>query len=142
MEEIFNRGLARSIGVSNYSIRQLEEIRDYCEIPPSVNQIEFHPYNYVQKLMEYCQANQIVLEAYSPLARGFDLYNDKIGRIADAHQKTNAQVVLRWNIQHGNVVIPKSIHQERIEENFQIFDFELKKDEMETLDNLNEDYEI
>ena len=138
MEEIRKAGKARSIGVSNYTADQLEEMKSYATVPPAVNQIEFHPFWFRKDLMDYCHSQKIVVEDYSPLSRGKWLQDQRIGAIADAHGKSNAQILLRWGLQHGNVVIPKSVHKERIEENIALFDFTLSDDDMRTLDGLNE----
>ena len=145
MEEIYKSGKAKAIGVSNYTIEHLEEMSakgGYAQIPPAVNQVEFHPFLYQKELMDYCQKNQILLEAYAPLARGQKVTDSKVSAIAQKYNKTNAQVILRWNIQHGNTVIPKSVHKERILENINIFDFELSEADMKTLDNLDENFRI
>lgn len=142
MEEIYKAGKAKAIGVSNYNIQHLEEMTTYASIPPVVNQVEFHPFLYQKELMDYCSNRNIALEAYCPLSRGVKLADSRITAIARKHQKTNAQVMIRWSIQHGNIVIPKSSHRERIEENIRVFDFELSDAEMEILDGLNENYRL
>lgn len=138
MEEILASGKTRSIGVSNYRINHLEEMKTYARTQPAVNQIEFHPFWFRKDLMEYCHANAIVVEDYSPLARATKLSNKTITAIAAKHGKSNPQVLLRWGLQHGNVVIPKSVHKERIAENFAIFDFHLSDADMAALDGLDE----
>jgi diketogulonate reductase-like aldo/keto reductase len=140
MEEIYLRGKAKEIGVANYAVEFLEEMKSYTEIPPAVNQVEFHPFWFRKDLMDYCHSNNIVVEDYSPLSRGKKLQDERITQIAVNHGKSNAQVLLRWGLQHGNVVIPKSTHKERIKENFDVFDFELNEEDMRRLDNLNENY--
>lgn len=136
MEEIYHSGKAKSIGVSNYSVELLQEMKEYAGVVAAVNQVEFHPFDYKNELMDYCHENGIALEAYSPLMRGHNLNDPRITAIAQNHGKSNAQVVLRWSIQHGNIVIPKSVHRERIIENINIFDFKLSEGEMKGLDNL------
>ncbi|MDB4978427.1 MAG: putative reductase, partial [Candidatus Peribacteria bacterium] len=138
MEEILKAGKAKAIGVSNYTVEHLEEMQTYAHTMPEVNQIEFHPFWFRKELMNYCHERNIAVEDYSPLARAKNLSDPVIGAIAQAHGKTAAQVMLRWAVQHGNSVIPKSIHKDRIRENIDIFDFELSDDEMEQLNNLNE----
>lgn len=138
MEEILASGKAHSIGVSNYLIKHLEEMDAYARVEPVVNQIEFHPFWYRNELHEYCQAKGIVVESYSPLSRAKKLFDPHITAIAEKHNRTNAQVLLRWGLQHGNVVIPKSTHQERIIENMAVFDFALTTDDMAVLDRLDE----
>ena len=116
----------------------LEEMKTYAKVMPAVNQFELHPFWFRKDLMEYCHKNQIAVEAYSPLARGKHLNDERITAIAQRHSKTNAQVLLRWSIQHGNIVIPKSVRPERIKENFAVYDFSLTAVEMAQLDALNE----
>ncbi len=140
LERIASSGRCRAIGVCNYTIEHLEELRKYSTIKPAINQVEFHPFLYQNELLEYCQKNNIQLEAYSPLVHGERLSDVRITEIAKRNNKSNAQVMLRWGIQHGTVVIPKSINSNRIKENIDIFDFELGKEEMQILDSLNEDF--
>jgi len=132
------KGLARSIGVSNYTIRHLEELLSSSPIPPSVNQVEFHPFLYQADLLAFCQGHGIKLEAYSPLTRGHRLDHPVIQAVAAEYQQTPAQILIRWGLQHGLVVIPKSVRPERIRENAQVFDFELSRSDMARLDALNE----
>ncbi len=138
MEEIQQSGRAKAIGVSNYAINHLQEMDTYARIPPAVNQIELHPFWFRRDLMEFCQERGIVVESYSPLARARMLADPRITAIAEKVGKTPAQVLLRWNLQHGNVVIPKSAHKERIEENARIFEFTLQDEDMRVLDALDE----
>ncbi len=142
MEKILATGKARAIGVSNYEIEHLEEMKQYAHTPPAVNQVEFHPFWFRKELMEYCHKQNIQVENYSPLSRGKFLMHEHITAIAQAHGKTNAQVLLRWGIQHGNIVLPKSVHKERIEENISIFDFALSEEEMTVLDGWGEQESI
>lgn len=137
MEELYASGKARAIGVSNYTISHLEEISQFTDLSPMVNQVEFHPFLYQQELLVYCREHGIVLEAYSPLARGKNLDDPRVALIAEKYQKTNAQVFIRWGLQHGCVVIPKSVHKERMEENIDVFDFELLPEDMQALNVLN-----
>ena len=142
MEEIRAAGKAKAVGVSNYTIEHLEEMKNYTNIMPEVNQVEFHPFKYDARLLNYCREHNIVLEAYSPLARGLKLHDPRIGAIAGKYGKTNAQVLIRWSLQHGCVVIPKSVHKERIQENLDVFDFELALEDMDALDALNENRSV
>jgi diketogulonate reductase-like aldo/keto reductase len=137
MEELYKSGKAKAIGVSNYTIQHLEEMKTYMHIPPAVNQVEFHPFLYQKELLEYCKKQAIVLEAYSPLAKGRKLDDERVGALAKKYSKSNAQILIRWNLQHGTVVIPKSTHQERIQENSNVFDFELTQEDMKKLDDLH-----
>ncbi len=142
MEEIYRTGKAKAIGVSNYTIEHLEEMKLFLQIQPTVNQVEFHPFLFRKELMEYCHSHQIALVDYCPLARGRRLSDERITAVAKKYNKTNAQVMLRWGLQHGNIVIPKSAHRERIKENFSVFDFELSEEDMLHLDALNENFFI
>jgi diketogulonate reductase-like aldo/keto reductase len=139
LEEIYATGRAKSIGVSNYTIKHLEEVKTYATVMPMVNQVEFHPFLYQQELLEYCQKNNIALEAYSPLAHGEKIKHSILKEVADHRGKSSAQVMLRWSLQHGNIVLPKSVTPERIKENFEVFDFELAPEEMMRIDGLHED---
>ena len=136
--KIRDEGLARSIGVSNFTIRHLEELLRGTPAPPAVNQVEFHPFLYQKDLLEFCVRQKIQLEAYSPLTRGHRLNHPVISQIASRHGRTPAQVLIRWSLQHGLVVIPKSIRPDRIRENAAVFDFELKAEDMKRLDSLDE----
>ena len=142
METIYKTGKAKAIGVSNYTIEQLEEMKTYSNTPPAVNQIEFHPFLYRKELMDYCHENNIAVEDYCPLSRGKKINDERITAIAAKYNKTNAQVMLRWALQHGNIVIPKSVHEERIRENIDVFDFELTEEDMNRMDVLNENYHV
>lgn len=142
LEHIHDQGLAKAIGVSNYTVKHLEEMNEYVKGMPAVNQVEFHPFLYQQELLEYSTRRKIVTEAYSPLARGEKLRDKAISEIANRIGKTNAQVMLRWSVQQGLVVIPKSVHRDRILENSQVFDFELSSADMKTLDALSDNYRV
>ncbi len=136
-EGLRERGLARAIGVSNYGGSRLARLLDRATLPPVVNQVLFSPLHYRRKLLELCEQRGVVLEAYSPLERGRALDNATVVEIARRAQRTPAQVMLRWGIQRGAVVIPKSIHRERIIENAAIFDFNLPDEDMRALDALD-----
>lgn len=140
LENLYRKGTARAIGVSNFEIRHLEELSSISEITPAVNQIEFHPYWYQKNLLEYCQAKGIAVQAYAPLARGAYLDDDVICILATKYGKTPAQIGLRWIIQKGVAVIPKSVHEERILSNGEIFDFVLEEEDMDAIDQLNKNY--
>ena len=139
-EKLLDQKKVLSAGVSNYTERHLEELLGSSSLVPAVNQIEFSPFLYQKKLYEYCMRRGIQLEAYGPLTQGKKLDHPAVQAIARNRERTAAQVLLRWAIQHEIVVIPKSIRQERIQENSQLFDFSLKAGEMETLDGLNENF--
>ena len=138
MIKLWRQGKARAIGVSNYSIRELNELIDKSDIVPAVNQVEFHPFLYQEELLRFCKNNKIQLEAYSPLTRGKRLNHPNILELAKKYNKTPAQVLICWSLQHNVIVIPKSIHEARIKENSQVFDFQLEPKDMKLLDSLNE----
>ncbi|OGI90801.1 glyoxal reductase [Candidatus Nomurabacteria bacterium RIFCSPLOWO2_01_FULL_40_15] len=142
MEEIYKSGKAKAVGVSNYTITHLEEMKKYATILPAVNQVEFHPFLYQEELLNYCQQNDIILNAYRPITNGKKLNNKIIEDIAKKHDKSSAQVLLRWSLQHGCIAIPKSVHKNHIKENLNIFDFELSREDMEKLDTLNENLHL
>ncbi len=140
MTRLVKEGKCRSVGVSNYITRHLDELLESSSLVPAVNQVEFSPFLYQKDLLKFCEASKIQLEAYSPLTRGRRLDNPHVKGIAAKHEKSPAQIVLRWAIQHSVVVIPKSIRKERIVENSQLFDITLSAEEMKTLDSLDEDF--
>ncbi|MDY0082233.1 MAG: aldo/keto reductase [Ignavibacteriaceae bacterium] len=142
LEKIYESGYCKSIGVSNYMIPHLDELFTYANVIPVMNQVEFNPYNYQKDLLEFCNKNKIILEAYAPLTRSKRLNDNKVLSIAEKHKKTNAQVLIRWAIQHELVVIPKSVHKERIIENADLFDFSLDESDMDILNNMNEDFRV
>ena len=130
MEKLREEGKVKSIGVSNFSIQDLELLKTVSDVVPAVNQVEFHPFFNHPELKAYCQENRIALQAYAPLARGAYLNSPLMIEIGKNHQKSPAQVGLRWLVQQGIGVIPKSVHEERLAENSQIFDFVLSDEEM------------
>jgi 2,5-diketo-D-gluconate reductase A len=136
-EEIAREGKSRSIGVSNFRLEDLERLGRETEAVPSVNQIELHPRLQQRELRAYHDENGIATEAWSPLAQGEVLDDPTITAIAQNHEKTPAQVVLRWHLQLGNVVFPKSVTPERIRSNLDLFDFELGEDEMASIGALD-----
>jgi diketogulonate reductase-like aldo/keto reductase len=138
MESIAKRGLAKSIGVSNYKLDDLNKTLQAAEIAPAVNQIHLSPYHYSKDLTESCEALGVAVEAYSPLTRGKNLNDPVPVSIAKAHDKTAAQILIRWSLQRGFIVIPKSAQEERIESNAQVFDFALTDGEMEQLDSVTQ----
>ncbi|PIZ63770.1 aldo/keto reductase [Candidatus Saccharibacteria bacterium CG_4_10_14_0_2_um_filter_52_9] len=139
VEEAYKAGQARSIGVSNYTIRHLEEMKDYAEVLPDVNQVELHVFLQQPELIKYCQDNGIVVEAYSPLAHAKAMNNAVVAKIAAKHGKTYAQVMLRWLIQQDLVVLPKSVTPSRVKENIDIFDFELDSTDLTELATQDQD---
>jgi len=138
LEKLRRDGVVRAVGVSNYAVRHLEELGAATDLAPSVNQVEFHPFVYDPDLLRYCERSRIVVEAYSPLTRGRRLADPRIAAVAAAHDKSPAQVLLRWGLQHGLVELPRSAREARIRENAAVFDFELGPEEMEQLDRLRD----
>ena len=137
MEQIYQDGRARAVGVSNFLVHHLEDLLGNCNVVPAVNQVEFHPYLVQPNLLKFCQEHQIQVEAWSPLMKGQVATEPTIQALAEKYHKTPAQVVLRWDLQHGVVSIPKSSNPDRIVENSQVFDFELSEADMEALDRLD-----
>ena len=139
-ENILGSGRARAVGVSNYTIHHLKELLGQSGVIPAVNQVEFSPFLYQRELLEFCRKNRIQVEAYAPLTAGERIRDTRVTAVAAKHGRTNAQVLLRWALQHGVVVIPKSSHADRIGENAGVFDFELTSEEVGQLDGLNEGF--
>ena len=137
LEEFKADRTAHSIGVSNFQIDHLERLEAEADTLPAVNQIELHPYLQNAQVKEHGEQRGIATEAWSPIAQGGVLDDAAIGSIAERHERTPAQIVLRWQIDRGNIVFPKSVTPERIEENFQIFDFHLNAEEIEAIDALD-----
>jgi len=135
--ELYKEGKVRAIGVSNFQIHHLQDIMDHFDEIPTVNQVELHPYLTQEELREFCAKHNIKVEAWSPLGRGRLLDLPELKRIAEKYGKTPAQVVLRWHVQNEIIVIPKSVHPERIKENADIFDFELSDEDMAAINRLN-----
>ena len=142
LETLYKEGKVKAIGVSNFQIHHLEDLFKDAEVKPMVNQVERHPRLTQKELQAFCQKNDIQLEAWSPLMQGELLSNEVIKEIADKHNKSVAQTILRWDLQQGVVVIPKSTKEHRIVENADIFDFELTEEEMQIIDGLNQDYRV
>lgn len=137
MEAARERGYARSIGVSNFSANELEQVIAIASTAPVVNQVQFSPFEYRRALLKACEDRQVALEAYSPLGTGRHLSDPTVTAIAARVGRTPAQVLLRWCLQRRTIVLPKSTHRERIEENARLFDFTLSDDDMARLDALD-----
>lgn len=140
LEKLQKEGFIRAIGVSNFKIHHLKELKEAgATVIPQVNQVECHPENSEPELLDYCQEKNIIMEAYSPLGgEGKTLIGDpRIVALADYYKVTPAQILLRWNLQRGVVVIPKSIHANRIKENSSLYHFDLSQDDMDTIDDIN-----
>lgn len=138
LEELKREGLVKSIGVSNFLSHHLDSLLENCELKPAVNQIEFHPGYWQQETYEKCKRENILVQAWSPIARGKILNINILNDFAEVHQKTVSQVALRWIIQKGCVPIPKSSTPSRIKENLDVFDFELSHTEMQQIDLIEE----
>ncbi|MFF3025548.1 aldo/keto reductase [Gottfriedia sp. NPDC057948] len=139
LEKLYKDGRVRAIGVSNFQIHHLQDLLSDCDIKPMVNQVEFHPHLTQKELLAFCKNEGIQMEAWSPLKRGQLLEEPVLTKIAHKYNKSVAQVILRWDLQNDVVTIPKSIKENRIIENANIFDFELTQEDMENIDALNQD---
>lgn len=142
LEKLYKDGRVRAIGVSNFHIHHLQDLMSEAEIKPMVDQVEYHPHLAQKDLHSFCQKEGIQLEAWSPLKQGQLLIEPTIIEIAEKYQKSPAQVILRWDLQTKVVTIPKSIKEQRIIENANIFDFELSLEDMERIDGLNKDERV
>lgn len=137
MEDLLDSGQCRAIGVSNFAVAHLQELLEHSRVVPAVNQIEVHPFQYPREVVNFCREQGIQVESYSPLGQGENLSHPVIAEAAQRHERTAAQVVLRWHLQHGFVPIPRSVNRDHIVENFQVWDFELTDDEMDRIDSLD-----
>ncbi|GEO26194.1 glyoxal reductase [Alicyclobacillus acidoterrestris] len=137
-EKLYRDGYIRALGVSNFQVHHLETLLKHAEIRPTVNQVEYHPRLTQESLKAFCESQQIQLEAWAPLMRGRLLDNDVILDIAKKYGKTPSQVILRWDLDTKVITIPKSVHRARIEENADIFDFQLNAEEIARIGQLNQ----
>jgi diketogulonate reductase-like aldo/keto reductase len=137
MERARERGLARSIGVSNFSLAELDQLLSDIKTPPVINQVQFSPFQFRRRLLQACEERSVALEAYSPLGTGRHLRDRRVRQIAERVGRTPAQVLLRWCLQRNLIVLPKSTHRQRIVENARIFDFTLSPEDMAALDALD-----
>lgn len=142
LEKLYSEKKVRAIGVANYLIPFLEELAVYANIMPLLNQVEFSPYLYLHELLHYCRQHSIQLQSYTPLLRGKKFTDPRLLNLAAKYIKTPAQVILRWNIQHGISTIPKSANKERLQENFDIFDFTIDPADMNLMDSFHENLRI
>ncbi|KOO47089.1 aldo/keto reductase [Priestia koreensis] len=142
LEKLYKDGRVRAIGVSNFHVHHLQDLLEGAEIKPMVNQVEYHPCLSQNELRSFCKAQEIQLEAWSPLMQGELLDNEVLEEIAKKHNKSVAQVILRWDLQTEVVTIPKSVKEQRIIQNADIFDFELSQDDMSKIEALNEDRRV
>ncbi|KAG0365736.1 hypothetical protein BGZ54_006260 [Gamsiella multidivaricata] len=141
LETLVAQGKAKSIGVSNYGVSHLKELlATNPKIRPVVNQIELHPWLTRPEIISFCESHQIAIEAYSPLCQGLKLQDPRLVKIAKKYSKSPAQVLIRWSLQKGHIVIPKSSKKERIEQNADVFDFEISVEDMDVLDSMNENF--
>lgn len=142
LEKLQKEGLCRAIGVSNFKLHHLKSLKEAgATVRPAVNQIECHPYNQEQEMLDYCNKKGIVITAYSPLGgQGHEIiFDPRIASLSSYYKVTPAQLILRWHLQRGIAVIPKSVHQERILENSRLFSFQISEDDMAALASLNKD---
>jgi diketogulonate reductase-like aldo/keto reductase len=137
MQRAQERGYARSIGVSNFSVAELDELLAVADTQPAVNQVQFSPFEFRRGLLDACEQRGVAIEAYSPLGTGRHLEDAAVGELAERHGRTPAQVLIRWAVQRGLIVLPKSTHRTRIEQNGQVFDFTLSDDDVAALDALD-----
>lgn len=140
LEKLYQDGWVKAIGVSNFQVHHLKDLIADAKVKPMVNQVEFHPYLTQKELLSYCKEENIQMEAWSPLMQGEVVRVDVIKELAEKYGKTPAQIVLRWDLQHGVVTIPKSVKEHRIRENADVFDFELSPEDMDKLDALNKNH--
>jgi diketogulonate reductase-like aldo/keto reductase len=140
MEAAQDQGYARSIGISNFSVAELEQLLGVANTAPVVNQIQFSPFEYRRELLEACAGHDVAVEAYSPLGTGRHLDDATVAQVAERAGRTPAQVLIRWCLQRDTIVLPKSTHQERIEANFQVFDFTISDEDMALLDDLDQSH--
>lgn len=142
MEKLYKDGKVKNIGVSNFNIDHLETLKKNAQFKPVINQVEFHPYFNQSLLRNYLIEEDIQMESWSPLMNAEILADETINEIAQTINKSTAQVVLRWNIQHGVITIPKSITPARIEQNIDVFGFELSETQMTKIDKLNKNQRV
>ncbi|MFE1627882.1 aldo/keto reductase [Brevibacillus reuszeri] len=142
LEQLYKEGKVKAIGVSNFQIHHLQDLMQDAEIKPMINQVELHPRLTQKEIRDFCKQEGIQVEAWSPLMQGQLLDNPVLKEIAERHGKSIAQVILRWDLQHGIVTIPKSTKEHRIQENADVFNFELTAEDMEKIDALNENHRV
>lgn len=137
LEEIYDSGRAKSIGVSNFTVKHLEDLFEHSRIRPMINQVELHVFLQQPELLEFCRKHDIVVEAYSPLAHGRNMDDPVLVNIAAAHGKSPAQIMLRWCVEKGTIPLPKSVTAQRIKDNFDITDFTLSNEDLQQLAQLD-----
>ena len=142
LEDIYKEGKCKAIGVSNYTIRHLEELLKITKVIPVVNQVEFHPFLYQKKLLDFCKSKNIWIEAYSPLTKRQKLNDPVLLDIAGKYSKLAAQIMIRWCLERDVIVLPKSSNTERIKENANVYDFNLTENDLNTIDSLNKNWHV
>ncbi len=142
LEKLYNDKRVRAIGVANYLIEFLDELESYSSITPMLDQVEFTPWLFQGELLKYCQERNIQLQSYSPITRGVKLGDPRLVALAEKYDRTPAQVVLRWNLEHGISTIPKSVSRKRLTENFESLSFTLSKEDVALMDAFNENFRI
>jgi len=142
LETLYKEGKVKAIGVSNFQVHHLEDVMKDAEIVPMINQVEYHPRLTQKELHAFCVEHGIQLEAWSPLMQGQLLDNSVLQEIANSYNKSIAQIIIRWDLQNGVITIPKSTKEHRIVENASVFDFELSKEDMERIDQLNQNHRV
>lgn len=142
LERLYNDKQVRVIGVANYLMPFLKELETYSNITPAVNQLEFTPWLFLKDELSYCREHNIQLQSYSPLTRGKKFDDERLIQLCNKYNKTPAQIILRWNIEHRISTIPKSSNKKRLQENFDIFDFSLSKENVELMDSFNENFRV
>jgi methylglyoxal/glyoxal reductase len=142
LETLYREGRVRAIGVANYLVPFLDELQGYAQEIPMVNQVEFSPYLYLTDLLSYCQGRRIQLQAYTPLVRGQRFGDPRLVALAERYAKSPSQLILRWALQHGVSTIPKSANYQRLKENFEVFDFEIRPGDMTLMDGFNENLRV
>lgn len=141
-EFLYETGKVKAIGVCNFKIGHLEELKETAKIMPMINQVELHPFNIKEPLLNYCKENNIQIVAWSPISRGRIFESNVLRDLSQKYNKTIPQIVLRWHLQNEIIPIPKASKEERIKENFQVFDFEISKEDMKLIDSLNENESV
>jgi diketogulonate reductase-like aldo/keto reductase len=142
LEQLYKDGKVKSIGVSNYTIRHIEELLKEAKIVPVVNQVEFHPYLYQKELLEYCMSKDIWIQSYSPLTKGRMLDDQPLKNISHNYRKTPAQLLIRWCLEKKTITLPKSANVSNIMENSEVFDFTISKEDMTKLDSLHRNMRV
>lgn len=140
-EHLYETGKVKAIGVCNFKVEHLEELKKTAKIMPMVNQVEIHPFSTKNNIINYCKDNNIKVVAWSPISRGRVLSNDLMIDLSQKYKKSIVQIVLRWHMQKGVIPIPKSSNENRIKENIDIFDFEISSEDMKAIDSLDEGYD-